>query len=407
MARGLDRIWVRFGLWIAATVLVTVAVLGLSAMGFAEYQYRRFHESLPSNVQKELDRLTDEDLEDSPRAVQIYGQYWNGDLLFGEKWSLVIGLLVCLPFGLIAGFWVSRIVTLPLASMAEAAQQVATGNFSVRAEAGRYTGEMADMVRDFNRMTDALENLERERKATAAAVSHELRTPLTVLKARLHAVCDGVITADAAEFGTLLEQAEHLSRLVDDLHTLSMADAGRLSLQSVDFDLVVLVEDTVGSYASRLEQHGMQVALRTPGQPVRVFADRDRMRQVLSNLVENALRHAGQGHWLEVAVSTWFDGTASSGQLVVSDAGPGLPGDVQKHLFQRFMRSDNARSRATGGSGLGLSIVHTLVTQQGGTVVVDTSARGGTRFTIRVPAAPLPNWSHAAGQPATAERKPA
>lgn len=388
MARGLDRIWVRFGLWIAATVLVTMGVLGASIMAFAEYQYRRFHSNLPVSVQQELDKLAKDDQEDGPRAVEIYGQYWTGDLLFGEKWSLVIGLLVCLPFGLIAGFWVSRIVTLPLASMAEAAQKIATGNFSVRAESGRDTGEMADMVRDFNRMTDALERLEKERKATAAAVSHELRTPLTVLRARLHAVCDGVITADAAEFNTLLEQVEHLSRLVDDLHTLSMADAGRLSLRTDDIDLVGVVEDAMAGFANRLEQHGMRLELHLPEAPVFVHADRDRMRQVLSNLVENALRHASSGGWLCIEVEDVADMRSPEGavgQLTVSDAGSGLPEDVQKRLFERFMRSDNARSRATGGSGLGLSIVHTLVTQQGGTVRVERSERGGARFTVRVP----------------------
>lgn len=193
MARGLDRIWVRFGLSIAATLLATVCVLGVSMTLFAEVQFRNFHKTLPVPVLRELEDLNARDLEDSPRALEIYSQYGFGDLLLGERWSLLIGLIASLPFGLIAGFWVSRQVTLPVASVAQAAQMVAQGHFSVRAKAGRYRGEMADMVRDFNQMTDSLEGLERERKATAAAISHELRTPLAVLQARLHAVCDGVI----------------------------------------------------------------------------------------------------------------------------------------------------------------------------------------------------------------------
>jgi len=153
-------------------------------------QFRNFHKTLPVPVLRELEDLNARDLEDSPRALEIYSQYGFGDLLLGERWSLLIGLIASLPFGLIAGFWVSRQVTLPVASVAQAAQMVAQGHFSVRAKAGRYRGEMADMVRDFNQMTDSLEGLERERKATAAAISHELRTPLAVLRARLHAVCD-------------------------------------------------------------------------------------------------------------------------------------------------------------------------------------------------------------------------
>jgi signal transduction histidine kinase len=383
MARPLDRIWIRFGLWIAATVLVTIAILGASVMLFSELQYRGFYGSLPENVQQELDVLQDQALEDSPRAMQIYGQYWRGDLLFGEKWSLLIGLLVCLPFGLAAGFWVSRFVTLPLASMAEAAQRVALGDFSVRAEPGRDRGEMADMVNDFNQMTDALEQLERERKATAAAVSHELRTPLAVLRARLHAVCDGVIPADGAEFRTLLDQVEHLGRLVDDLHMLSMAEAGGLSLQTAKVDLAVLVQDTVAGYASRLAEHGIVPELDIGEEHAWVHADPDRMRQVISNLTENVLRYARDGAWLGIRLRSEVG--AAMVVLTISDAGAGLPEDVRQNLFQRFQRSDNSRSRATGGSGLGLSIVHMLVARQGGSVAVDRSSRGGTRFTICMP----------------------
>lgn len=383
MARPLDRIWVRFGLWIAATVLVTIGILGASVLLFSELQYRGFYGSLPTNVQQELTVLQDSDQEDSPRAMEIYGQYWHGDLLFGEKWSLLIGLLVCLPFGLAAGFWVSRFVTLPLASMAEAAQRVALGDFSVRAEPGRDRGEMADMVNDFNHMTDALEQLERERKATAAAVSHELRTPLAVLRARLHAVCDGVIPADGAEFRGLLDQVEHLGRLVDDLHMLSMADAGGLSLQNQAVDLAALVQDTVDGYASRLAEHGIVPELDIGRAQAWVHADPDRMRQVISNLTENVLRYARDGAWLGLRLRS--DAATGMVVLTISDAGTGLPADVRQNLFQRFQRSDHSRSRATGGSGLGLSIVHMLVVRQGGSVAVDRSARGGTRFTICLP----------------------
>lgn len=383
MARGLDRIWIRFGLGIAATVLVTMGVLSASVLLFAEYQYRDFYRSLPVGLQRELDRLEDQDLEDSPRALEIYSQYWKGELLFGEKWSLVIGLVICLPIGLGIGFWVSRIVTLPLASMAEAANRIALGDLSVRAEPGRYPGEMAEMVRDFNRMTDSLESLEHERKATAAALSHELRTPLAVLRARLHALCDGVIDPSGTEFQRLLGQVEHLGRLVDDMHTLAMADAGRLSLRLTELDLGALAGDVLAAYASRSASFGVTTELRTAPEPVIVRADRDRMRQVLSNLLDNALRYGATGHWLALDVAAEGD----EALLSVSDDGPGLPDEIQRHLFERFHRSDLSRSRETGGSGLGLSIVHALVTGQGGTVQAGVSERGGTRFTVRMPRA--------------------
>ncbi len=388
MNRLLSRIWVRFGLWIAATVLVTIGILGASVAVLAHYQYKTFYDGLPYRVRQEVDRLRNADQDESPRAIEIYTQYWDGDLLFGERerWALLIGLLVCLPFGLITGFWVSRFVTLPLGSIAEAAKRIALGDFSVRAEPGHERGELADMVRDFNHMTDSLEKLESERKATAAAVSHELRTPLAVLRARLHAVCDGVIAPDQAEFRTLLDQVEHLGRLVDDLHTLSMADAGRLSLQRVELDLVPLVRDALDRHADLLALRGIVPELRLHTDAAWIDADPDRMRQVISNLIDNALRHASEGGWLQIEVAA--DAMAGAAVLTVSDAGAGLPEEVRKTLFQRFSRARTASGVPSpkSGSGLGLSIVSALVVRQGGSIAADVSARGGTRFTIRMPA---------------------
>jgi len=357
--------------------------MGLLVAGtliFAELQYRSFYETLPPPVRVELDTLNELDMEDSPRAVQIYGQYWRGDLLFGEKWSLLVGLIVCLPVGLGVGFWVSRIVTLPLASMAETAQRVAVGDFSVRADSGKASGEMVGMVRDFNQMVDSLEGLERERKATAAAVSHELRTPLAVLRARLHAVCDGLIAADETEFRRLLGEVEHLGRLVDDLHTLSVADAGRLSLQYEVVDLAALVEDTLTGLEPRIGERGVILEWVPQVQCVMVRLDRDRMRQVLTNLVENALRHASKGGWLQVALVV----EAQEAVLSIADGGPGLPDDMRDNPFRRFQKSLNRHGE---GVGLGLSIVQALVQQQGGHVSAGERTGGGAVFTVRLPVA--------------------
>ena len=390
MALGLrpNRIWVRFGLWITATVLSTIALLAIGVLVFSEIQYRDFYSSLPPAVQIELDELNAQSLEDSPRAMQIYGQYWTGDLLFGEKWSLVIGLLVCLPFGLAVGFWVSRLVTRPLASMVEVAKRVELGDFSARALPGKAHGEMAEMVVAFNRMIDSLETLEAERRATAASISHELRTPLTVLQARLHAICDGVIAADDTELNTLLFQVEHLGRLVGDLHTLSMADAGQLSLQKQRLDLAELVAETLDHLHPQLLQHGMQLEMHLPAPSdigmADIRADADRMRQILTNLVSNAMRHAASGAWLGVALTVESDIEGRAWAVLrISDAGPGLPSELRSHPFQRFAQVPGKRRRE--GSGLGLSIVKALTVSQGGSVEADDSEQGGARFTLRFP----------------------
>jgi signal transduction histidine kinase len=202
-----------------------------------------------------------------------------------------------------------------------------------------------------------------------------------VLQARLHALCDGVIPAAPEEFNKLLEQVEHLRRLVDDLHTLSVAESGRLSLHLTTVDLPALARDVLAKFASRLASYRMHTDLVVETSDLHVRADEDRLRQVLHNLIENALRYAHSGEWLEVALRA----QGNEALIAISDAGPGLPESVKTHLFQRFQRSDASRNRATGGTGLGLAIVQTLTVLQGGRIAADRSARGGARFTIRLP----------------------
>ena len=382
MARLLDRIWVRFGLGIAATVLVTMLVLAGSMVIYGRVQFERFHAALPEPVRQEFDGLRSQGLERSARASEIYRHYsldddpWDVDAL-----TILVGLLVCLPVGLISGFWISRAVMHPISLIAEAAGRVALGDFAARARMPRGSGEMADLVQDFNHMTRALEALERERKSTLAALSHELRTPLAVLQARLHALCDGVIPADEAEFERLLEQAQHLGFLVEDLHTLSVADAGRLPLHRVALDLPALVRDTLEAHAERMKACGIVAELEVGLVVPPVLADADRIRQVLNNLIANAIHHASDGGWLQVSVRS----TTGDVLLKVSDAGKANPAEMDERVFERFTRLDGSRNRATGGSGLGLSIVRALVELHGGSVSVARSERGGACFTICLP----------------------
>ena len=384
MNRLLNRIWVRFGLWIAATTFCAIALMVGIMLLFDALQYRDFYAGLPQAVRAEFDELRASAQGDSPRMREIYGQYGDDDLLFGERWSLALGLALCVPFGLGVGFWVSRRITRPLTSMAEVAQRVGQGDYSARAVAGRTHGEMLEMVGAFNHMIDSVQALESERRATAASISHELRTPLTVLQARLRALCDGVIPADAPEFETLLGQAEHLGRMVADLHTLSMADADQLSLHMQRLDLNALVTEVLQQLRPQLQEAGMTLDLALPLEEglADIRADSDRMRQVISNLVGNAMRHAAQGAWLGVQVGaeetadgrTWI-------LLVIDDAGPGLPAEVRDQPFQRFAQVPGKRRRE--GSGLGLSIVRALTEAQGGSVRLGVSKRGGARFTLR------------------------
>ena len=378
MARILDRIWVRFGLAIAVAILVTLAVLAITQVLIWNYEEGRFTRSLPTDVRMEYEELKAQGLEESRRAMQIYGEYWEGDPWTLEYLTLFFTLLAGLPFGLGSAIWVSRRVMRPLESMAEAANRVAVGDFTVRAHEGHASGEMAEMVRDFNHMIDSLEALDRERRMTVASLSHELRTPLAVLSARLYAIVDGVIPSSEQEMHGLLQQSLHLGRLVSDLHTISLASAGRLSLYCEHLDLVPLVAEELDRFDARLEEKGFELETDLPDVPAFVLVDPDRLRQIIGNLLENCLRYAAQGRWVGIALSI-SDGHVT---LAISDAGPGLPAAMRERPFERFAQEPGSKRNA---SGLGLSIVQALVEQQGGTVTVGASARGGACVQMRFP----------------------
>lgn len=376
MARVLDRIWVRFGLAMGGTIAVTLLALTVSLLLFWKLEEDRFYRSLPTEIRLEYDQLSAQGLEEGPRAMQIYGEYWHGDPWGSERYALMFALMLGLPFGLAVGFWVSRLVTQPLDSMAEAANRVGVGDFTVRAHGGHARGEMAEMVRDFNHMIDSLETLDRERRMTVASLSHELRTPLAVLSARLHAIVDGVIPGSDEEMRGLLEQSLHLGRLVSDLHTISLAFAGRLSLQCEQIELAGLVQEELERFDARLRQKHFEVDLQLPQRAVTVLADRDRLRQIIGNLVENCLRYAASGRWIGVMLSVEDEHAT----LEISDAGPGLPMTMRERPFKPFPDETSGRRSV---SGLGLSIVQALVELQGGSVSVETSGRGGASIRIR------------------------
>jgi signal transduction histidine kinase len=289
---------------------------------------------------------------------------------------LLIGLIVSLFAGLGLAVLLARMFSRPVSSIAEAAGMIAEGDLTVRAQAFGGNNELSHMIANFNQMANSLEKLERERKATAAAISHELRTPLTILNGRLHALCDGVIQPSAQEHRKLLEQTQHLIRLVDDVHILGLDDAEKLTLYCIDSDLAELVSDFARNYADRAKE--CEVTLAVDVQSAPVLADRDRINQIISNLVENALRYAKSGKRIELRVYP----EADLAIFEVRDFGSGLPQGMSERIFDPFYRLDQSRSRATGGSGLGLAIVRSLVAQHQGNVSAYNHPEGGAVFRI-------------------------
>jgi len=236
-------------------------------------------------------------------------------------------------------------------------------------------------VTTFNDMAARLDRTEQQRRRFLADVTHELRTPLAVLQSGVEAQLDGIHPRDDRHLTSLLEETQLLGRLIDDLHTLALADAGRLALHRERTSVAALVADAVESHAALAERRGIVLTSSIPGGLPELDGDPARVRQVLSNLLSNALRHSGPGGRVDAAVTIEGDGV----RVTVTDSGPGIPPDQLEHVFDRFTRSADSR-----GSGLGLSIARDLVHAHGGTIEVANGPTGGAVFSFTMPAAPGP-----------------
>ena len=274
----------------------------------------------------------------------------------------------------------SRRVLRPIASLTAAAGQLGRGDLTSRvAVAG--SDEVAQLGRSFNRMADSLQRGEERQRRLVADVAHELRTPLANLRGYLEALKDGVIDPDPELFASLHEEAVLQQRIVNDLQDLALAEAGTLAYHRGIIDMAEVLETTRAAHHAVAESAGVRLAVATPG-PAQVYADPDRLRQVLGNLVTNALRATSAGG--SVTLSSAVDGTAVV--VRVADTGTGIAPASLPHVFDRFWRADSARGRRTGGSGLGLSIARQIVTDHGGTITVASQLGMGTTFTITLPA---------------------
>jgi two-component system sensor histidine kinase BaeS len=302
--------------------------------------------------------------------------------------EVLIGLICGIPlvFGLIAlffGGFAFRRFSSPVADIMAAADAVADGDLSVRVRED-IPGEFGQMAHSFNQMTTKLASVELQRRNFTADVAHELRTPLHIIQGNLEGILDGVYESTDDQIRATLEETRILARLVSDLQTLSLAEAGKLQLHHEAVSVVDLIEDTVTSFLGPASENGIELKSEISGSEpeLTINADPDRIGQVLSNLVANAVRFTPHGGTITLKAES----NPSGVRLIVEDTGSGIAPEDLPYVFDRFWKAEHARSRHEGtGSGLGLAIARQLVQSHAGTISVESTQGKGTRFVIDLP----------------------
>ncbi len=297
-------------------------------------------------------------------------------------WLGGMGLALGLPvLALLIGLRTVRGYLLPLTDILAAIDAVAAGDLSVRVLEGGW-GEMGRFSHAFNRMLDELERTQRQRRNLTADVAHELRTPLHIIQGNLEGMLDGVYPSSDEQIEATLQEARLLARLVDDLRTLSLAEAGELPLRHDQVDVAELLADAATSFSGQAESGGVDLrVVLVDDLSLPVVGDADRLDQVLGNLIANALRHTPSGGSVSLRGHMEQDRVL----IHVADTGTGIAAADLPFVFDRFWRGDRARTHEDGSSGLGLSIASQLVQAHDGTLTVQSEVGQGTEFVISLP----------------------
>ncbi len=315
-----------------------------------------------------------------------------------EQTTIIRLMLAAAAAGLLAslfGLWAAGRLVRPLTRLEQAAAAVARGNLGQRSGLADRTDEFGQLGRAFDSMAGQLQLAEETRRRFLQDSAHELKTPLAVIEATSSAMIDGVYTPERRHLETIRDQSRVLARIVDDLRTISLAEGGHLPLQRIPLDVRAVLESVAAGFEARAVSGSVRLSTDGPS-GLTVEADPDRIRQIVGALVDNALRHTPTGGSVRlVAVASRAPGPVVGGkiaparpmvQIAVEDSGPGIPVEALASIFERFYQADPSRSRGTGNSGLGLSIVKALADAHGGRAGAENRPEGGARLWIELPA---------------------
>lgn len=303
-------------------------------------------------------------------------------IFIGRLWrAVMLGAAVATMIALLVGMILARTITRPILVLTDATRTVAAGALGHQV-AVNSRDEIGELAQAFNRMSSGLDQSIRQRRQMTADIAHDLRTPLSIILGYTEALNDGKLAGSPEIFTTVHREASHLNHLIDDLRTLSLADAGELTLQKVTVAPADLLARAAAAHLVHAEERSIGLTVQAADDLPAVAVDQVRLAQVLNNLVSNALRHTPDGG----SVSLGASAAAESILLTVADTGAGIdPADLP-YIFDRFYRGDKSRA-GNGESGLGLPIVRSIVEAHSGTVTAANTAGGGATFTVVLPIA--------------------
>ena len=320
---------------------------------------------------------------DTNPTVTMYMGEAERAFLNGVRNSLWFAAFVAIVIGVGLGFFFSRLISGPMRQLTLAARQVANGDFSPRVST-KTDDEIGEVSVAFNTMAEQLETKEKSRRQLLADIAHELRNPLSIIQGNLEAWLDGVITPAPEQVASVYDETVLLSRLITDLRDLSLAEAGQLKLYQKPTELSEFIFTEIGSVQSRCQVKKISISADLPTALPLVLIDKDRVRQVLHNLVDNALRYTPERGKIEIGASYNEPGWVT---VSVSDTGAGIARGDLPYVFDHFYKADRSRHRGHSGAGIGLAMVKRLVELHGGKVWVKTRKNKGTNFYFTLPVA--------------------
>lgn len=376
---------------IAAMLFLSVSLTYLGVNWYADYLEASIINSLPPQVADTYRAIESGGVPDTAAVQELLrhlststgSTYLDSPSDFELQMSVLVFSLLSAILCSLIGVWLARRIARPLQELALAAESLKSGDFSARVGATHTsTREVASLIESFNALATSLETMEERLRFNNMAVAHELRTPVTILRGSIQGMLDGVFPMERKSMSNLLIQVEGLSRLIEDLRTLSLAIGQKLVLHRIMRNVAEDVEIVLDSAKPMLEASSLDV--KTQLAPALASVDPERIRQALLALLENACRYAASGKRLRCETAALPDGGAI---IRLIDNGPGFPADMKTVAANPFWRGDPSRSRATGGTGLGLSVVRAIATAHGGRLELENGEHGGAVASIILPSA--------------------